>query len=84
MRPAFVVPALDAAATVADVVSGLRREAGHDVPIFVVNDGSRDATHREAASAGATVLDHPVNRGKGAAIRTGLPAARHAGCDVAG
>jgi isopenicillin-N N-acyltransferase-like protein len=83
MRSAFVVPAFDAAATVASVVSGLRREAGPDVPIFVVNDGSRDATAREAESAGAIVVSHSVNRGKGAAIRTGLLAAKDAGCDVA-
>jgi len=83
MRAAFVVPAYDAAATVADVVSGLRRETKDEVPVFVVNDGSHDATHREAAAAGATVLDHAENRGKGAAIRTGLCAARDAGCDVA-
>lgn len=40
------------------------------VPI-VVDDGSLDETSTEAKSAGATVLRHVVNMGKGAAARTG-------------
>ena len=40
--------------------------------MLVVNDGSTDATSREAERAGAEVLEHPGNRGKGAALRTGL------------
>jgi len=83
MRPAFIVPSLDAAATVAVVVRDLRRAAGDLIPIFVIDDGSRDATAREAAEAGAIVVGHPRNCGKGAAIRTGLRAACDAGCDVA-
>jgi hypothetical protein len=83
MRPAFIVPSLDAATTVASVVRDLRRAAGDDIPIVVVDDGSRDATAREAAEAGAIVVAHSRNCGKGAAIRTGLRAARNAGCDVA-
>ncbi len=66
-----VIPALNAAETIASVVLGLRRsvpEAG----IIVVDDGSSDGTGGMASSAGATVLRHDRNRGKGAALRTGL------------
>jgi hypothetical protein len=83
MRAAVVIPALDAADTVGAVVKGLREEIGAGVSIFVVDDGSRDGTGPAAERAGATVLRHPKNLGKGAAIRTGLRAAREAGCDVA-
>jgi hypothetical protein len=83
MRPAVIIPALDAADTVGAVVSGLRGELGAEIPIFVVDDGSRDGTARAAEAAGARVLSHSKNFGKGAAIRTGLRAAREAGCDVA-
>src|SRR5882724_7479028 len=83
MRPAVLIPALDAEGTVADVVKGLRDELGGDVSIFVIDDGSRDATARVAEATGARVLRHAKNLGKGAAIRTGLRAARDAGCDVA-
>ncbi|MBN2191039.1 MAG: glycosyltransferase family 2 protein [Candidatus Aureabacteria bacterium] len=40
--------------------------------VIVVDDGSGDNTADEAKSSGATVLKHSINRGKGAAIVTGL------------
>lgn len=40
--------------------------------ILVVDDGSRDGTGREAAAAGATVIRHEQNRGKGVALRRGF------------
>jgi hypothetical protein len=83
MRPAMIVPAFDAKDTVAAVVLGIRREVGNDVPIFVVDDGSTDGTAEAASRAGAIVITHPENRGKGAALRTGLMAARDAGCNIA-
>ena len=83
MRPAILVPAFDAADTVAGVVMGLRRELGDGVPIFVVDDGSTDGTSEAARCAGAVVIRHSKNRGKGAALRTGFAAARDAGCNVA-
>jgi isopenicillin-N N-acyltransferase-like protein len=82
-RPAILIPAFDAVDTIAGVVRGLRRELGNDIPIFVVDDGSSDGTAEEARTAGAVVVRHDQNRGKGAAIRTGLVVARDAGCDVA-
>ena len=54
---------------VGDVVRGTARY----VPaIFVVDDGSTDATAAVAAEAGATVIRHDRNMGKGTAVRTGL------------
>ena len=40
--------------------------------IVVVDDGSTDETAAEARETGATIIDHSVNRGVGAAIRTGI------------
>src|SRR5579884_1936634 len=65
-----IVPAFQAAATVGAVVSELRAEL--DVTVLVVDDGSSDGTGDVAARHGATVLRHRENRGKGAAIETGL------------
>jgi glycosyltransferase involved in cell wall biosynthesis len=50
-----------------------------DVEVIVVDDGSSDGTDKVLSALGdSTVrtLTHPVNQGKGAAIRTGLGAAR--------
>ncbi|MGH7440991.1 MAG: glycosyltransferase family 2 protein [Polyangiaceae bacterium] len=76
-----IVPALDAAPTVGRVVAELRAALG--APIYVVDDGSTDATGRVASDAGAMVLRHELNRGKGEALRSGLAAAARGGYDVA-
>jgi len=44
--------------------------------VLVVDDGSRDATVRIAEAAGARVIRHQTNRGKGQALSTGFRAAR--------
>lgn len=75
------MPAFDAAATVGSVVSELRAALGE--PIYVVDDGSTDATACVAREAGALVVRHDSNRGKGEALRSGLVAAAKGGHDVA-
>jgi glycosyltransferase involved in cell wall biosynthesis len=76
-----IVPAFDAAGTVGGVVSGLRSALGK--PVYVVDDGSSDETGAVAANAGARVLRHPRNLGKGQALRSGLAAAARGGFEVA-
>jgi glycosyltransferase involved in cell wall biosynthesis len=76
-----VVPALDASATVGAVVDDLRRVLG--IRVIVVDDGSTDETADVARSHGATVVSHPHNLGKGAAIRTGLREAARGGASLA-
>lgn len=47
--------------------------------VWVVDDGSTDATAAQARWAGAKVLSHGRNAGKGAALKTGLSQARRQG-----
>ncbi len=75
-RPVVIVPSFNNEAAVAGVVRGA---LAHDLGVIVVNDGSTDGTAAAAAEAGATVIDHPENRGKGAALLTGFSAAASAG-----
>jgi glycosyltransferase involved in cell wall biosynthesis len=75
-----VVPALDAAETLGAVLDDLRATLG--IPVLVVDDGSADATGDVARSHGADVLRHARNRGKGAALRTGLLEASRRGLDA--
>jgi glycosyltransferase involved in cell wall biosynthesis len=71
---AVVIPAYEAAATIADVVNRTRRVASGAI-VYVVDDGSTDGTARRARETEATVLVHRQNRGKGAALATGIAAA---------
>lgn len=65
-----IVPARNEAATIGILVHSLRHVLP-DAEIIIVNDGSSDNTEQIAAKAGAKILTHPVNRGNGAAIKTG-------------
>jgi polyprenyl-phospho-N-acetylgalactosaminyl synthase len=49
---------------------------------IVIDDGSSDNTDMEAKRAGATVLQHIVNRGQGAALQTGTEYAVEQGADI--
>ncbi|MBI4950766.1 MAG: glycosyltransferase family 2 protein [Myxococcales bacterium] len=64
---------------VGDVVQGLRRAFGAATAVIVVDDGSSDDTAEVAARAGADLVRHARNRGKGAALRSGLGAAHALG-----
>ncbi len=64
-----VIAAYNEERHVAEVVTGT---AHHTDAVFVIDDGSTDATAARAAAAGATVIRHDRNRGKGCAVRTGL------------
>lgn len=80
-----ILPAFDEEAAVAREVRAVRQTleahaVGHE--IVVVDDGSRDRTAEEALGAGARVLRHHDNRGYGAAIKSGVSAARHDICVI--
>ena len=69
---AVVIPAYGEADNVAAVIERVPAEVcGIETQILVVDDGSRDETSDAAARAGAIVARHVINRGGGAALRTG-------------
>ncbi len=80
-RLSIVIPAFREQEGIADTIERLRQTlvpvVGPDeLEIVVVDDGSPDNTADVAEAAGATVLRQPQNRGKGAAVRAGVMAAR--------
>ena len=86
-RACVIVPAYQAAPTIESVLDEIARSmpelAATRDAIIVIDDGSTDATADLAARAGAHVVSHGKNRGKGAALATGLGTAKALGFDVA-
>jgi hypothetical protein len=77
-RPlAVIIPAHDEAATLPSVLSAIPRDELDEVRVIVVDDGSQDGSADIAERCGAdVVVRHERNRGLGAALRSGLAAAR--------
>src|ERR1039458_4967231 len=73
---AVVIPCSNEGASIAALVVAVRQ---HLSTVMVVDDGSTDDTSVLARAAGATVVSHARNLGKGAAARTGLSQARQQG-----
>jgi glycosyltransferase involved in cell wall biosynthesis len=80
-----MLPALDEAATIADVIGRIPRKIKgiKSVEVLVIDDGSTDDTADLARGAGASVISHGVNRGVGAAIQTAFTEAIRRECDIA-
>ena len=68
-QTAAVIPAYQDEKHIGDIVRRTRDRLDH---VFVIDDGSSDHTAQRAREAGAEVIVHDHNRGKGEAIKTGL------------
>lgn len=84
-----LVPAYNEEAKIAAVVNALNEKKEEfklldfNLLVYVINDGSKDKTGHLAKEAGADrIVNHKQNQGLGAAIRSGLAAARNDGADI--
>lgn len=82
-RPAppiwIVIAAYNEATRLGNTLGELMSTCGN---IVVVDDGSRDETFAIARDAGAWALRHPINRGQGAALQTGIDFALRSGAGI--
>ena len=74
-----IIPGYNEGQRIGDTVRGA---LPHVHSVLVVDDGSPDDTALQAKQAGAIVIRHCVNRGQGAALRTGMEGAVALGADV--
>lgn len=75
----IVIPAFNEQRTVDGIVREVRKKFSN---VVLVDDGSVDETGRVAAESGATVVTHLINRGQGAALKTGIDFALARGAEV--
>lgn len=74
-----LIPSFNEASTIGSLVVDLKRRG---ITTYVVDDGSTDDTFSVAKDAGAIVVRHSANQGKGAAIREGFKYILKEGFDV--
>jgi len=74
-----IVPAYQEEKRIGVVVRGVRKQC---VDVVVIDDGSTDSTAKEAEEAGAVVVRHDRNMGKGVALNSGFEYARKRGFDA--
>jgi len=79
MKIICVVPAYNEESEIFKVVSELKKQVDE---VVVIDDGSIDATKKIATVAGAVVLIHLINRGQGAALKTGTEYALEKKADI--
>ena len=78
---AVVIPAYNEASVIGDVIREV--SASGSYLTIVIDDGSKDSTHGIANEIpGVVALRHKINRGKGAATKTGIVAALRLNADI--
>lgn len=79
MKLTVVIPCFNEIGTIQQVVDAVRNSPIKDCEIIIVDDCSTDGTRQllenEIAAQVSQVIYHPVNKGKGAALRSGFAAA---------
>lgn len=76
---AIIIPAFNEEPVIAQEITKMKSLFDS---VIVVNDGSHDNTKKEAEKTGCIVVNHPVNRGLGAALKTGINVALMLEADI--
>src|SRR3989304_7305763 len=79
MKIFVIIPAFNEESRIGKVLAGVRKKK---LPIVVVDDGSKDETYQVAKKITPYALRHPINLGKGAALKTGCLAAFKLGAEA--
>jgi len=66
-----LIPAYNASSTILELIEKTSKLVDKS-DIVVIDDGSQDQTFAIAQKVGAAVLKHPINKGKGEALKTGF------------
>jgi glycosyltransferase involved in cell wall biosynthesis len=72
----IIIPVFNEAESIAELLGKVRALEIDHAEIIVIDDGSTDGSAEMALNAGVSVVRHPYNIGNGAAIKSGIRAAR--------
>ena len=72
----IIIPVFNEAEKLAEMLHAIRALQLAGSEIIVVDDGSTDGSAKIAIETGANVIRHPYNIGNGAAVKSGMRAAR--------
>lgn len=79
MKVSVIIPCFNEAATISKIIESVRAASIEEMEVVVVDDGSTDGTTEILSSDLKNLVDkvvfHQGNKGKGAALRSGLAAA---------
>jgi len=76
-KVSVIIPAYNEAEAIGDVIDMLKSVLPKHFELLVINDASIDDTSAIASAHGARVIDHKINMGYGAALKTGLKNAQN-------
>jgi glycosyltransferase involved in cell wall biosynthesis len=79
MTITVILPAFNEEVSIGSMVLHAKQHADH---VIVIDDGSKDRTSEISQLAGAEVIRHPRNLGKGMALKTGFEHAGKNGCKI--
>lgn len=80
MNTYIVLPTYNEGKVIKNTIRDIKREGYKN--IILVDDGSTDKTYTQAMSEKIILIQHPINRGKGAATQTGIDAAKLLNADI--
>lgn len=80
MEPLIIIPAFNEEKTIGNVIKELKNHGYKN--IVVINDGSTDKTAKIAEKQGIKVVNHLLNRGLGAALKTGVEYAKKQNIEI--
>jgi len=72
LKIGVVIPAYNEEMNIGETLSQIPKNISDKLNVIVVDDGSSDKTSEMASQFDITLLKHPINRGNGAATKTGL------------
>ncbi len=83
MKAVIIIPAYNEEKVIGQVIGGILQQQALAAAVLVIDDGSTDNTFAAAKQTGVIVLRHKINRGQGAAIKTGIDFAISHGYEAA-